>query len=86
MNTVDLLFQWFSTATVRGAFLTLVVLAVQVAVGAFAAVSHNEVYNGFHVALATLVWAGVLTTALLTLPRTDRVPQLSRLALETNSK
>ena len=65
---------------------TLVVLAVQVAVGAFAAISHNEVYNGFHVALATLVWAGVLTTALLTLPRTDRVPQLSRLALETNSK
>ncbi|GAC1473163.1 MAG: COX15/CtaA family protein [Candidatus Dormibacteraceae bacterium] len=61
---------------------TLVVLAVQMAVGAFAAVSRNDVYNGIHVALATLVWAGVLTTALLTLPRTDRAPQLSTLALD----
>jgi heme A synthase len=61
---------------------TLVVLAVQVAVGAAAAVSAGELFNGLHVALATLVWAGVLTTALLTLPRTDRAPQLSRLAVE----
>jgi heme A synthase len=65
---------------------TLVVLAVQVAVGAAAAITANELFNGFHVALATLVWAGVLTTALLTLPRTDRAPQLSRLALEQELK
>jgi heme A synthase len=62
---------------------TLVLLALQVAVGAFAAVTANEAFNGFHVALATLVWSGVLITALVTLPRTDRAPQLSRLALET---
>jgi heme A synthase len=65
---------------------TLVVLALQVAVGAGAAITNGEVFNGFHVALATLVWAGVLTTALLTLPRTDRAPQLSRLALEQEFK
>jgi heme A synthase len=61
---------------------TLVLLAAQVAVGAFAAVTANELFNGLHVALATLVWGGVLTAALLTLPRTDRAPQLSRLAVE----
>jgi heme A synthase len=65
---------------------TLVVLALQVAVGAGAAITNSELFNGFHVALATLVWAGVLTTALLTLPRTDRAPQLSRLALEQEFK
>ncbi|HET6312092.1 MAG TPA: COX15/CtaA family protein [Candidatus Nitrosotalea sp.] len=61
---------------------TLLVLALQVAVGAGAAITNGALFNGFHVAVATLVWAGVLTTALLTLPRTDRAPQLSRLAVE----
>jgi heme A synthase len=61
---------------------TLALLALQVAVGAFAAVTANEAFNGFHVALATLVWSGVLITALVTLPRVDRAPQLSRLAVE----
>jgi len=61
---------------------TLLLLGVQVAVGAGSAITANELFNGLHVALATLVWAGVLTTALLTLPRTDRAPQLSRLAVE----
>jgi heme A synthase len=61
---------------------TLAVFALQVGVGAFAAVTDAALVNGFHVALATLVWAGVLTTALLTLPRTDRDAQLSRLAVE----
>jgi len=61
---------------------TLAVFALQVGVGAFAAVTDAALFNGFHVALATLVWAGVLTTALLTLPRTDRDAQLSRLAVE----
>jgi heme A synthase len=61
---------------------TLAAFALQVGVGAFAAVTDAALFNGFHVALATLVWAGVLTTALLTLPRTDRDAQLSRLAVE----
>ena len=61
---------------------TLAVFALQVAVGAFAAVTDAALFNGFHVALATLVWAGVLTTSLLTLPRTDRDAKLSRLAVE----
>jgi heme A synthase len=61
---------------------TLAVLALQVAVGAGAAVTDGAFFNGLHVALATMVWAGVLTTALLTLPRTDRARQLSRLAVE----
>jgi heme A synthase len=61
---------------------TLAVFALQVGVGAFAAVTDAALFNGFHVALGTLVWAGVLTTALLTLPRTDRDAQLSRLAVE----
>ena len=64
---------------------TLVVFAVQVAVGAVAAVTDAALFNGFHVALATLVWAGVLTTALLTLPRADRGAQLARLAVEKGS-
>jgi heme A synthase len=58
---------------------TLVVFALQVAVGAGAAVTNAELFNGLHVALATLVWAGVLATALLTLPRADRDTEASRL-------
>jgi heme A synthase len=64
---------------------TLGVFAVQVAVGAAAALTDAALFNGFHVALATLVWAGVLTTALLTLPRADRDALLSRLAVEKGS-
>jgi heme A synthase len=63
----------------RAAIATLVVFAVQVAVGAGAAVTDAAFFNGLHVALATLVWAGILSTALLTLPRTDRAPALVRL-------
>jgi len=65
---------------------TLVILGLQVAVGAGAAISDSQLFNGLHVALATLVWAGVLTTAVLTLPRTDQAPQLSRLAVEPGFK
>ncbi|HSP09472.1 MAG TPA: COX15/CtaA family protein [Candidatus Dormibacteraeota bacterium] len=60
------------------AIATLVVLALQVAVGAGAALTDAELYNGLHVAMATLVWAGILSTALLTLRRADRVPSVSR--------
>ena len=41
--------------------------------------------NGLHVALATLVWSGVLTCAMLTLPRTVRRAELSHLAVEKSS-
>jgi heme A synthase len=61
---------------------TLVVFLAQVAVGAGAALTDGAFFNGLHVALATLVWAGMLTTALLTLPRTERGEQLTRLAME----
>ena len=39
-------------------------------------------FNGLHVAMATLVWAGMLSIALVTLPRADRRPALSRLAVD----
>ena len=61
---------------------TLLVLGVQVAVGAGAAVTGAALFDGLHVALATLVWAGVLAIALLTLPRADRSPALARLAVD----
>jgi len=64
------------------AFATLIVFAVQVAVGAGAAVTNSGLFNGLHVAIATLVWAGTLTLALLTVPRMDRAASLSRLAVE----
>jgi heme A synthase len=58
------------------------VFAIQVAVGAAAAIRPIPLFDGLHVALATLVFAGMLTTALLTLPRTDRGRELTRLAVE----
>ena len=61
---------------------TLIVFGLQVAVGAGAAVTNTGLFNGLHVAFATLVWAGTLTLALLTVPRTDRAASLSRLAVE----
>jgi heme A synthase len=64
---------------------TLVVLALQVALGAGAAVTDSAIFNGFHVAAATLVWAGMLSLALLSQPRTDHAPALSRLAVEKRS-
>jgi heme A synthase len=64
---------------------TLAVFALQVAVGAGAALTDGALFNGFHVALGSLVWAGVLTTALLTLPRADRDTRVSRLAVERRS-
>ncbi|HEV2032998.1 MAG TPA: COX15/CtaA family protein [Candidatus Dormibacteraeota bacterium] len=61
---------------------TLAVLALQVAVGAGAAVTDGAFFNGLHVGLATLVWAGVVTTALLTVPRADSETWLSHMAME----
>jgi heme A synthase len=64
---------------------TLTVFVLQIAVGAGAAVTNGELFNGLHVALATLVWAGVLTTAVLTLPRVDHDVQPSRMVAEKGS-
>jgi len=61
---------------------TLIVFVIQVAVGAGSALTDASFFNGLHVALATLVWAGMLSTALLTLPRRDRALRSSRLAME----
>jgi heme A synthase len=70
-------------AALRAAGLvTLIVLGVQIAIGAGAALTDAAFFNGMHVAIATLVWAGMLSIALLTLPRADRVRELSRLAVE----
>jgi len=64
------------------ALATLVVLAVQVAVGAGSAATGAALFDGLHVAIATLVWAGMLSLALLNLPRADRERSMSRLAVE----
>jgi heme A synthase len=64
------------------AIATLVVFALQIAVGAGSALTDGALFNGLHVAIATVVWSGMLITALLTLPRTDRSPSLARLAVE----
>ena len=61
---------------------TLIVLAAQVAVGAGAAVTDGAAFNGLHVAIATLVWAGMLSMALLTVPRSDASPSLAHLAVD----
>jgi heme A synthase len=65
---------------------TLFVFVLQVAVGALSAITSEPLFNGLHVALATLVWVGMLATALLTVPRTDRDAQLlSRVVMEKRS-
>jgi len=64
------------------AITTLTIFGLQVAVGAGAAFTDGAFFNGFHVALATLVWAGVLATAILTLPRADRDVQPARMIVE----
>jgi len=58
---------------------------LQVAVGAGSAIQGGALFDGFHVALATLVWSGVLATTLLTFPRADRQPELSQLAVDRSS-
>jgi heme A synthase len=66
-------------AVVAGA--TIAIFAVQVAVGAGSAIAGGALFDGLHVALATLVWSGVLTTALLAMPRADTAAELSQLAV-----
>jgi heme A synthase len=64
------------------AIATLAVLLLQVAVGAAAALTDAAFFNGLHVALATLVWAGMLSIVLLTLARTDRAPEPAPVAMK----
>jgi heme A synthase len=64
------------------AIATLAIFGLQVAVGAGAALTDGAFFNGLHVALATLVWAGVLATAILTQPRADREVQPARMIVE----
>jgi heme A synthase len=64
------------------AIATLAIFGLQVGVGAGAAITDGAFFNGFHVAVATLVWAGVLATAILTLPRADREVQPARMIVE----
>jgi hypothetical protein len=61
---------------------SLFVLALQVAVGAASAFTDGALANGLHVALATLLWSGVVTTALLTAPRADRQTIAAQLRAE----
>ena len=61
---------------------TAFVLMLQVAIGAAAALTDAAAANGLHVAIATLVWSGVLTTALLVLPRADRASESARLEMQ----
>ena len=85
---VGVLILYVAIAAMRQAVLrpaaigTLILLALQVVVGAGAALTDVAFFNGFHVAIATLVWAATLSVALLTLPRTDHAPALARLAVE----
>ena len=69
-------------ATRAAAITTLVVLAIQIGVGAGSALTDGALFNGLHVAIATLVWAGVLSIALITVPRADRTPVFSRLTVD----
>jgi heme A synthase len=78
--------RWRSVDGVRlVARLGIAAFVLQVAVGAGSAINGDGVFDGLHVALATLVWAGVLGTALLALPRADREPELSHLAVDRRS-
>jgi heme A synthase len=76
---------WRQSGIGRSAAATLLAFAAQIAVGAGAALTDGAFFNGLHVALATLVWSGVLTTAVLTLPRADSGAELSRLAVGKSS-
>ncbi len=69
-------------ATRRVAVATAIVFALQVAMGVGSALTDAAFFNGLHVAIATLVWSGMLSIALLTLSRGDRSPALSRLTVD----
>ncbi len=61
----------------------IAVFGVQVAVGAGSAIARGAFFNGLHVALATLVWVGVLGIALLAMPRAGIEREVTRVAVDT---
>jgi heme A synthase len=61
---------------------TAIVLLLQVGIGAASAITGAAAANGLHVAIATLVWSGVLATALLALPRADRASARALLQIQ----
>jgi protoheme IX farnesyltransferase len=75
--------------TVKGvgpiAGVAIAALFLQIAVGAGSAVGGGAIFDGLHVAIASLVWSSVLATALLTVPRADKNPELSRLEVDRTS-
>jgi heme A synthase len=60
-------------------------LVLQISIGAGSAVGGGALFDGLHVAIASLVWSTVLATALLTVPRAEKGVELSRLAVDTRS-
>ncbi len=88
---IGILIVYVAIAAMRQAMLrpaaiaTLGVFALQIAIGAGAALTDSGLFNGLHVAIATLVWAGMLSIALLAQARADSKPALSRLAVERGS-
>jgi heme A synthase len=78
--------RWRSVKGMRPvAIAAIAALVVQAAVGAGSAITGSAVFDGLHVALATLVWSGVLAATLLTLPRADKGFELSRLEVDRKS-
>ena len=69
--------RWLSLAAIA----TWTAFFVQVLIGAQAARYDTAAADGAHVALATLLWAFAVATAVLALPRSDRMPS-SVLAME----
>ena len=67
------------------ATLAIVAFVLQVAVGAGSAITRSAVFDGFHIAVASLIWSGVLATTLLTRPRADKDAELSRLEVDRTS-
>jgi heme A synthase len=78
--------RWRSVKGMRPvAIAAIAAFVVQVAIGAGSAITGAAVFDGLHVALATLVWSGILATTLLTLPRADKGLALSRLEVDRTS-
>lgn len=70
-------------SVIAGAAMAAFVL--QVAVGAGSAINGGAFFDGLHVALATLVWSGVLAATVLAFPRADTQTELSELAVDRSS-
>jgi heme A synthase len=72
---------WQTQALKPAAAMLVAALALQVAVGAAAAVLDNGAANGLHVALASAVWLAVVVLAALCFPRPASAPEPERPAI-----